>query len=147
MERTLEKYRSRRPIIWSVNGIGLQAGLPRRRSQGKGRRPRRPARCHKQFRGKGIDASSEACGLPFIGEVSYFWHMMRVPRPVFEGDRRIPAVPFLIHGKADYAGSSAEGGHTGRASYAAFFSHDVTADTPMKLLTDAYYLIQTPLNA
>lgn len=148
MERTLGKYPVKTTyhldvLTASVFRLDFRAGAP------KGKDDDLEARLAvlRHFGESGVDASSEACGLPFIGGVSYFWHMMRVPRPVHKGDRRIPAVPFLIHGKADYAGSSAEGrGILDALLYGAFFSYDVTAETPMKLLTDAYYLIQAPLN-
>lgn len=101
----------------------------------------------RQFRERGVDVSSEACGQPFMGEISYFWHMLRVPQAVYEGDRRIPAAPFLIHGKADYAGSQADGrGILDGLLYAAYYCGDVTAETPIKLLTDAFYLLFAPLN-
>lgn len=101
-----------------------------------------------QFRNLGLDVTSEACGLPFIGTISYFWHMQRMPFSLYDGDRRIPMVPFLVHGKADYAGT-----HTDTPRnildgllYAGFYSNDVTASTPMKELTDAYFMVQMPLD-
>ena len=102
----------------------------------------------RMFRAMGLDVSSEACGLPFVGEISYFWHMQRIPRPLYEGDVRIPMVPFLVHGKADYAGTHSD---TMRnildgLLYGAFYCNDVTAKTPVKELTDAYYMLQVPLN-
>lgn len=103
----------------------------------------------RQFNECGLDVSSEACGLPFVGTISYFWHMQRMPRPLYEGDRRIPMVPFLVHGRADYGGT-----HTDHPTeildgllYGGFFSDDVTASTPIKRLTDAYFMLQVPLNA
>lgn len=103
----------------------------------------------RQFAVHGLDVSSEACGLPFVGAISYFWHMQRIPRCVYEGDRRIPMIPFLAHGKADYAGT-----HTDHPSeildgllYGGFFCNDITADTPIKTLTDAYFMLQAPLDA
>ena len=101
-----------------------------------------------RFRDHGLDVSSEACGLPFVGSITYFWHMQRVARPLYEGDRRIPMVPFLAHGKADYAGT-----HTDSMRdildgllYGGFYCNDVTASTPIKELTDAYFMLQYPLN-
>ena len=100
------------------------------------------------FRAHGLDVTSEACGLPFIGTISYFWHMQRVARPVYEGDTRIPMVPFMAHGKTDYAGSHAT--HPAEILdgllYGAFYCNDVTATTPVKELTDAYFMLQAPLN-
>ena len=29
----------------------------------------------RQFRDMGIDVSSEALGAPFLGEISFFWHL------------------------------------------------------------------------
>ena len=101
-----------------------------------------------RFRSHGLDVSSEACGLPFVGSISYFWHMQRVARPLYEGDRRIPMVPFLVHGKADYAGT-----HTDSMRdildgllYGGFYCNDVTASTPIQELTDAYFMLHYPLN-
>lgn len=101
-----------------------------------------------RFRRHGLDVSSEACGLPFVGAISYFWHMQRVARPLYAGDSRIPMVPFLVHGKADYAGT-----HTDSMRdildgllYGGFYCNDVTATTPIKELTDAYFMLQYPLN-
>lgn len=146
--RTLREYPVRDTyhldvLTASVFRLDFRAGAP------KGRDDDLQARLEvvRQFRERGIDVSSEACGLPFIGEITYFWHMPRVPKPVFEGDRRIPAVPFLVHGKADYAGGSPEGrGLLDALLYGALFSADVTARTPIKTLTDAYYMLFVPLN-
>lgn len=102
-----------------------------------------------QFRARNLDLTSEACGLPFVGTMSYFWHMQRVPRSLYKGDVRIPMVTFLVHGKADYAGT-----HTDTPRnildgllYGGFYCNDVTASTPVKELTDAYFMVQAPLNA
>ena len=101
-----------------------------------------------KFRQNGLDLTSEACGLPFVGSISYFWHMQRVARELYPGDSRIPMVPFLVHGKADYAGT-----HTDTMRnimdgllYGGFYCNDVTASTPVKELTDAYFMVQYPLN-
>lgn len=101
-----------------------------------------------QFRDAGMDVTSEACGLPFLGVISYFWHMMRVPRNLYEGDQRVPVVPFLAHGKADYAGT-----HTDHPSeildgllYGGFYCNDVTAATPIKHLVDAAIMLFMPLD-
>ena len=101
-----------------------------------------------QFAEMGVDVSSEACGLPFIGKISYFWYMQRVPRCLYEGDERIPLVLFLAHGKADYGGT-----HTNHPSeildgllYGGFYCNDVTAATPLKELTDAAFMLFMPLN-
>ena len=101
-----------------------------------------------QFRERGIDTSSEACGLPFVGHISYFWHMQRVPRALYEGDSRIPMVTFLAHGKADYAGTHTDDMHCilDGLLYGGFYCNDVTAATPIKHLTDAYYMLQAPLD-
>ena len=101
-----------------------------------------------QFRERGIDVSSEACGLPFVGHISYFWHMQRVPRSLYPGDRRIPMVPFLVHGKADYAGTHTDDMHCilDGLLYGAFYCNDVTASTPLKHLTDACFMLQRPLD-
>ena len=101
-----------------------------------------------QFRKQGLDVSSEACGLPFVGGISYFWHMQRVPRSLYEGDRRIPMAPFLAHGKADYGGTHTDCLHNilDGLLYGGFYCNDVTAATPIKELTDAYFMLQVPLN-
>jgi hypothetical protein len=100
------------------------------------------------FREQGLDVSSEACGLPFIGTISYFWHMQRIPRSLYSGDMRVPVVPFLAHGKADYAGS-----HTDHPSeildgllYGGFFCNDIHACTPLKQLKDAVFMLLLPLD-
>ena len=100
------------------------------------------------FRRHGYDVSSEACGLPFVGSISYFWHMQRVPRALYPGDSRIPMVTFLVHGKADYAGTHTDSLHgiLDGLLYGGFYANDVTAATPIKELTDAYFMVQAPLN-
>ena len=75
--------------------------------------------------------------------------MQRVPRSLYAGDRRIPMVTFLAHGKADYAGTHVD---TPRnvldgLLYGGFFCDDIRADTPIKVLTDAYFMVQAPLDA
>jgi hypothetical protein len=148
IKRTLREYPIKRTYHLDV----LTASVFRldfRRDAPKGKDDDLAARLDvvRQFRENGIDITSEACGQPFIGEISYFWHMPRVPRPIYKGDQRIPAIPFLIHGKADYAGSSVDGtGIMDALLYAAFYAKDITAATPLKQLTDAYYMIQVPLN-
>ena len=101
-----------------------------------------------QFARLGLDTSSESCGLPFVGAITYFWHMQRVPRCLYEGDTRIPMVAFLAHGKAEYAGT-----HTDHPSqildgllYGGFFSNDITAETPLRRLTDAAVMLFMPLD-
>lgn len=101
-----------------------------------------------QFAQHGLDVSSEACGMPFLGAISYFWHMPRIPRSLYEGDHRIPLVTFLAHGKADYGGT-----HTDHPSeildgllYGGFFSNDVSSQTPEKWLTDAAFMLFMPLD-
>ena len=100
------------------------------------------------FREKGLDVSSEACGLPFIGTIAYFWHMQRVPREFYENDRRIPMVPFLAHGKADYAGSHTDSlwGILDGLLYGGFYCNDVTPETPAAELTDARFMLLEPLD-
>ena len=100
------------------------------------------------FRQNGLDVTSEACGLPFVGEISYFWHMQRVARPLYEGDSRIPMIPFLVHGKADYAGTHTDCLHSIQDGllYGGFYCNDVTSSTPIKELTDAYFMLQAPLD-
>ncbi len=129
----------------SVFRIDFRAGSPSGREADLAARREIAA----MFREQGLDLTSEACGLPFVGDFSYFWHMQRVPRSLYPGDRRIPMVTFLAHGKADYAGT-----HTDTPRnildgllYGGFYCNDVTAETPMKELTDAYFMVQAPLDA
>ena len=100
-----------------------------------------------KFRENGLDLTSEACGLPFVGSISYFWHMQRVARALYQGDSRIPMVPFLVHGKADYAGTHTDSLHDilDGLLYGGFYCNDVTAKTSIKELTDAYFMVQCPL--
>lgn len=100
-----------------------------------------------KFREHGLDLTSEACGLPFVGSISYFWHMQRVARELYEGDSRIPMVPFLVHGKADYAGTHTDSMRNimDGLLYGGFYCNDVTAKTNIKELTDAYFMVQCPL--
>lgn len=100
-----------------------------------------------EYRDRGIDLSSEACGIPFIGEITYFWHLMRVPRSVYAGDRRIPLTPFIAHGHADYGGSHVDGnGILDGLLYGATVSDDIKSDTPMEDILDAYFLLHVPLD-
>ncbi len=147
IERTLAKYPIR--VTYHVDVLSSVYRRDFRAGATKGQDDDLAARLDvvRQFRAKGIDVSSEGCGLPYIGEISFPMYMWRVPRPVYKGDHRIPAVPFLVHGKSDYGGGVVEGRELPDALlYAAFFSYDVTAATPLKLITDAYYMIQVPLN-
>ena len=100
-----------------------------------------------KFREHGLDLTSEACGLPFVGSISYFWHMQRVARELYQGDSRIPMVPFLVHGKADYAGTHTDSMRNimDGLLYGGFYCNDVTAKTNVKELTDAYFMVQCPL--
>lgn len=100
-----------------------------------------------KFRERGLDLTSEACGLPFVGSISYFWHMQRVARELYAGDSRIPMVPFLVHGKADYAGTHVDSMHSimDGLLYGGFYCNDVTAKTNVKELTDAWFMVQCPL--
>jgi len=102
-----------------------------------------------EFRKRGVDVTSEACGLPFLGSISYFWHHPRDRRGAHEGDRPVPFGPFIAHGHVGYGGS-----HVDEAweildalLYGAFYSQDLTAKTPMKEILDAFYMLQVPLNA
>ncbi len=102
-----------------------------------------------EFRKRGVDVTSEACGLPFLNAISYFWHHPRERRPAHEGDRPVPFGPFIAHGHVGYGGS-----HVDEAwevldalLYGAFYSQDLTPKTPTKEILDAFYLLQTPLNA
>lgn len=153
--RRIKETLARYPFLHSTYHLDvLTASVFRvdfRKGSPSGKEEDLQARLHlvRQFHDFGLDVSSEACGLPFIGSISYFWHMQRVPRPLYEGDQRIPMVPFLVHGKADYAGT-----HTEHPSeildgllYGGFYCDDVTAATPIKRLTDAYFMLQAPLNA
>lgn len=128
----------------SVFRIDFRAGEP----SGKEADLQARLRIVGQFRKRGLDVSSEACGLPFVGGISYFWHMQRVPRSLYEGDRRIPMAPFLAHGKADYGGTHTDCLHNilDGLLYGGFYCNDVTAATPIKELTDAYFMLQVPLN-
>ncbi len=150
IRRTLEMY----PFLRGTYHLDvLTASVFRvdfRENSPTGREDDRRARLEivRQFRSRGLDVSSEACGLPFIGHISYFWHMQRVPRSLYPGDTRIPMVPFLVHGKADYAGTHTDDMHSilDGLLYGAFYCNDVTAATPVKQLTDAYFMLQAPLD-
>lgn len=150
IRRTLEKYPYLQDtyhldvLTASVFRIDFRGGDPSGRQQDLIAR-RKIAR---RFRSHGLDLSSEACGLPFVGYFTYFWNMQRIPRSCYEGDVRIPMVPFLVHGKADYAGTHVD---TPRnlldgLLYGGFYCNDVNAQTPIKELTDAWYLVQVPLD-
>ena len=150
MRRTLEKYPFLRDsyhldvLTASVFRLDFRADDP------AGRQRDLEARISvvDQFSRLGLDVSSESCGLPFVGAISYFWHMQRVPRELYPGDRRIPMIPFLVHGRADYAGT-----HTDHPSqmldgllYGGFFCNDITADTPIRTLVDAAVMLLMPLD-
>ncbi len=150
MRRTLERWPFLRDsyhldvLTASVFRLDFRKGDP----SGKQRDLEARLSVVEQFRELGLDVSSEACGLPFLGTISYFWHMQRVPRCLYEGDARIPMVPFLVHGLADYAGT-----HTDHPSeildgllYGGFFCNDITAQTPLQRLTDAAILLFMPLD-
>lgn len=146
--RTLGEYPVRATyhldvLTASVFRLDFRAGAPRDRDDDL----RARLDVVGQFREKGVDVSSEACGRPFIGEITYFWNMMRVPGHVHEGDARIPAIPFLVHGKAVYGSGFPEGRRLLDALlYAARYAEDVTSRTPLRRLTDAYYMLHVPLS-
>ena len=100
------------------------------------------------FRGRGIDVTSEGCGLPFLDHIAYFWNLPRPKEPVFHGDRPIPFGPFIAHGHVNYGGSSPRDGALvlDGLLYGAFYSQDLTAATPLKEILDAFYLFQVPLD-
>ena len=148
--RTLEKYPFLKDtyhldvLTASVFRIDFRGGDPTGRQQDLIAR----RKIAERFRSHGLDLTSEACGLPFVGHFGYFWNMPRIPRSLYEGDARIPMIPFLIHGKAEYAGTHVD---TPRnildgLLYGGFYCNDVTAATPIKELTDAYYMVQVPLD-
>lgn len=58
------------------------------------------------FREKGVDVTSELVTQPFLGFISYFWHLVssgdNVQREFFLAEEMVPFVPACIHGKAIY---------------------------------------------
>jgi hypothetical protein len=100
-----------------------------------------------QFAEHGVDVSSEACGLPFLGYISYFWHHVRVPRPVYPGDRRVPFTAFIAHGRADY-GEHVSGTHgiLDALLYGSLGANDIDPSTPIKDVLDTYFMVYVPLN-
>jgi hypothetical protein len=100
------------------------------------------------FRRRGVDVTSEGCGLPFLNHIAYFWHLPRPKEPVFPGDRPIPFGPFIAHGHVAYGGSQpCEGTQVlDGLLYGAFYSQDLKAATPLKEILDAFYLLQVPLD-
>lgn len=148
IKKTLEKY----PVKDTYHLDVLTASVFRldfRKSSPTGKDGDRRARLKivQQFRDRGFDLTSEACGSPFIGKISYFWHLMRVPRNIYQGDHRIPLTPFIAHGRADYSGSSLQGnGVLDGLLYGSTISDDIKADTPIEDILDAYFLLHIPLD-
>lgn len=66
------------------------------------------------FRERGVDVTSEGVTQPFLGFISYFWHLAssddRAPGEFFSAEERIPFIPACIHGKAVYGQRGYRGG-------------------------------------
>ncbi|MBC7326717.1 hypothetical protein H5T87_01210 [bacterium] len=69
------------------------------------------------FRDRGVDVTSELVTQPFLGFLSYFWHLSSsydgfswLERKFFSDEENIPFVPACIHGKAIYGSRGYLGG-------------------------------------
>jgi len=148
VRRTLAQYPIRETyhldvLTASVFRVDYRAAGP----TGKGADHQARLKIVEEFRNRGIDVTSEGCGLPFIDHIGYFWHLPRPKEQVFAGDRRIPFAPFIAHGHVNYGGSSPdEPGIADALLYGAFYSQDLKTSTPLKEILDAFYLLQVPLN-
>ncbi|NOY81356.1 MAG: hypothetical protein GXP31_10170 [Kiritimatiellaeota bacterium] len=120
--------------------------------------PRAPAGIRESLEGKfaiirefnrlGVDVTSEGVTEPFIGPMTRFRHLMRRDRQVFPGERRIPFVPFAIHGRVVYGGGQAGFGELlGGFIYGQTYSADFNKATPEALMLDLIYLLDVPMRA
>ena len=97
----------------------------------------------REFNRHGVDVTSEAFSAPFIGVIGHAWHLVNDHATLFTGERRIPFTPFVYHGHASYGGGQpnqlADALLDGCAQ-----SSDFTLETPLREITDRYYLIEIP---
>ncbi|MBI2297855.1 MAG: hypothetical protein HYU66_02685 [Armatimonadetes bacterium] len=101
----------------------------------------------REFNRHGIDVTSEGFCAPFVGVIGHAWHLMRSRDEVFAGEERIPFVPFVYRGHATWGGASPAPQELPDALlYGCTFSADFTRFTPLRSITDAYYLLQVPFD-
>lgn len=104
-------------------------------------------RLAERFRRRGLDVTTEGCGLPFLTSFRYFWDLPRPGSPLYEGDEPVPFAPFVAHGITGYGGSEADRhGVVEGLYFGAFHSRDIKASTTERELLDAFYLLFVPLN-
>jgi hypothetical protein len=100
-----------------------------------------------RFRRRGLDVTTEGCGLPFLRTFRYFWDLPRPGSPLYEGDEPVPFAPFVAHGITSYGGSEADRhGVVEGLYFGAFHSKDLKLSTTEAEMLDAYYLLFVPLN-
>jgi hypothetical protein len=99
------------------------------------------------FRRRGLDVTTEGCGLPFLQDFRYFWDLPRPGAPLYQGDEPVPFAPFVAHGITAYGGSEADRhGVVEGLYFGAFHSKDIKSHTTEAELLDAFYLLFVPLN-
>jgi hypothetical protein len=104
-------------------------------------------RLAERFRQRGLDVTTEACGLPFLRTFRYFWDLPRPGSPLYEGDEPVPFAPFVAHGITGYGGSEADRhGVVEGLYFGAFHSRDIKRGTTETEMLDAFYLLFVPLN-
>jgi hypothetical protein len=100
----------------------------------------------KAFAERGVDVSSEGLTAPFVGPVTYFWHLQRRRDTHFEGEKPIPLAPFLYHGAAGYGGAVGPNDEDvlDALLYGANWSEDLSASTPMEHILDRFFFVVLP---
>ncbi len=100
------------------------------------------------FNELGVDVTSECVTEPFIGIMTRMRHLMRRDFEHFIGERRIPFVPFVIHGHVVYGGGQAGyGGLLGAFIHGQTYSADFNKATPDRVILDFIYLLDFPMRA
>lgn len=92
------------------------------------------------FREKGIDVTSELLTQPFLGEVTFFWHLTGIRETFFLGEEVVPFVPFCVHGKAIYGQSGSFGGvvtmDVTPGNWREFLNHILLENLPSRLFLE-----------
>jgi len=146
---TVRRYRIRRSYH-----IDVLSAVPQRRDYN----PQSPAGVRETLQGKfmivrefnkfGVDVTSEGVSEPFVGIMTRMRHLMRRDFEHFIGERRIPFVPFVIHGHIVYGGGQAGyGGLLGAFIHGQTYSADFNKATPDSVILDLIYLLDLPMRA
>lgn len=102
----------------------------------------------KEFNRLGVDVTSESVTEPFVGPATRIRHIPRGPVIWVPGERRVPFVPFIIHGHIVYGGGQAGvGGAREALLYGQTYSADFSKRTPDPTILGLIYLLDLPVKA